>query len=135
MANEKQSLKDKVHVEILNSIIQGEYKPGQILNEQELITKFGYSKSPIREALVSLCNEGVLRNLPRYGYEVVRITKSDIDDIMRFRTILECGCLTECFNYITNSQIEQLQHINEACLTKSNDTWSQWDNNQAFHLK
>ena len=90
-----ESLKTIVYNAVLKGIIQDEYKPGEILNEKQLVEKYEVSKSPVREALLSLCNEGVLRNIPRYGYEVVRLTKEDISNILRFRLILESGCLGE----------------------------------------
>ena len=74
MKKEKQSLKSIVYQETLDGIIRGEYKAGQIINEQELVQKFGYSKSPIREALIALCNDEILRSIPRYGYEIIRFT-------------------------------------------------------------
>ena len=64
----------------MEGIFSGEYKPNQILNEKELVEKYGCSKSPIRDALITLCNEGVLRNIPRYGYEVIRLTKEMVED-------------------------------------------------------
>ena len=131
---EKQSLKEIVYNETLKSIIKADYKPGQILNEQELINKFGYSKSPIREALIMLCNDGVLRNIPRYGYEVVRLTKQDVDDIMKFRRILEAGCMREYGASLSAKQIEALRelHSNEK---PADDVWDQWNANEEFHMK
>ena len=38
----------------------GEYRPNDILTENQMIEKFGVSKSPVREALVELCKDGVL---------------------------------------------------------------------------
>ena len=69
----KDSLKDAIYNAILESIISQEYRPNQVLNEKTLVEKYGCSKSPVREALVSLCNDNVLRNIPRYGYEVVNV--------------------------------------------------------------
>lgn len=93
---QKNSLKSIVYQETLDGIIRGEYKANQIINEQELVEKFGFSKAPIREALLSLCNEGVLHNIPRYGYEVVRLTSEDAAFILRYRFHLEGGFLKDC---------------------------------------
>ena len=68
MKKQQESLKNMVYQAILNGIFTDEYKPNQIINEQELVQKFGCSKTPIREALVTLCNEGILRSFPRFGY-------------------------------------------------------------------
>lgn len=62
MAKTKESLKTQIYNAILNSIFSGEFKPGQILNEKELVEKFGCSKAPVREALIALCSDNVLRS-------------------------------------------------------------------------
>ena len=64
MKKQQESLKNMVYQAILNGIFTDEYKPNQIINEQELVQKFGCSKTPIREALVTLCNRGNSPQLP-----------------------------------------------------------------------
>ena len=59
MKKQQESLKNMVYQAILNGIFTDEYKPNQIINEQELVQKFGCSKTPIREALVTLCTDSV----------------------------------------------------------------------------
>ncbi|MDO5551732.1 MAG: GntR family transcriptional regulator, partial [Lachnospiraceae bacterium] len=105
------------------------------INEQELVEKFGFSKAPIREALLSLCNEGVLHNIPRYGYEVVRLTSEDAAHILRFRFHLEGGFLKDCYQRITESQLEELAQLDELCNASSHDLWLHWEHNTNFHLK
>lgn len=63
--------------------------------EGSLVEKFGVSKAPVREALVKLCSEGVLKSVPRYGYIIVRLNERDARDIAQFRLILELSALKE----------------------------------------
>ena len=69
----KETLTDKVHDGILEMIIQTTQEE-IVLNESKLVEHFGVSKAPVREALVRLCSEGVLKIIPRYGYVVVNLT-------------------------------------------------------------
>lgn len=130
----KDSLKNMVYDRILEGIFTDEYKPNQILNEKELVEKFGCSKSPVREALITLCNEGVLRSFPRYGYEVVRLTKEDVEQILRFRMLLEGGSLRECAGSLTEEDLKELERIDEGCQMEPADLWSHWDANTRFHM-
>ena len=132
-----ESLKTIVYNAVLKGIIQDEYKPGEILNEKQLVEKYEVSKSPVREALLSLCNEGVLRNIPRYGYEVVRLTKEDISNILRFRLILESGCLQESYLRIGPVQLKRLEELNCLCCDQQSgdDMWTHWKHNQDFHMQ
>lgn len=135
MREKKRSLKSIVYHETLDGIIRGEYKAGQIINEQELVNKFGFSKSPVREALISLCNESVLRNIPRYGYEVVRLTSKEVSEILNFRCILEGGMLKECYLQITPSQLQELYRLDDLCNASVDDMWVHWEHNTSFHLE
>ena len=73
MINSK-PLTAKVYEAVYSDIINGSIKPGDIITEGLLIKQFGVSKSPVREALIALCNEDILRSIPRLGYMVVPIT-------------------------------------------------------------
>lgn len=129
------NLKMVIYNAILEGILHDEYKPNQILNEQELVAKYGYSKSPIREALITLCNEGILRNLPRYGYEVVKLTREDAEQIMEFRLVLESGYLESSMKKITSEKINSLEAIFEDCKEDTEDLWEHWEANTKFHLR
>lgn len=131
----QESLKDIVYQSVLNGIFTDEYKPNQIINEQELVQKFGYSKTPIREALVTLCNEGILQNFPRFGYQVVSLTREDATNILNYRLILESGYLRQTFDHLTQSNIEELEAAEERCLAETDSLWGHWEANTNFHLK
>ncbi len=135
MAKGNGSLKNIVYQKTLDGIIQGEYKADQIINESELVEKFGFSKSPVREALISLCNDGVLRNLPRYGYEVIRLTGKDAEEILRFRFLLESGFLRDCCASITQQQLGELYRLDDLCNASVDDMWLHWEFNTNFHLE
>ena len=84
----KESLADRIHDSILEMIIKNPSEEKQVLNEKRLMELFGVSKAPVREALIKLCSEGVLRSVPRFGYMVIRMNDQDIRDILRMRVLL-----------------------------------------------
>lgn len=129
------SLKETIYNAILEDIIALEYRPGEILNEKTLIEKYNCSKSPVREALLSLCADNVLRNIPRYGYEVVRLTMEDIHEMLQFRYILESGMLQLRIGRFTPSQIERLEAIDQLCTESAGDLMQHWELNTRFHQK
>ena len=129
------SLKETIYNAILEDIIALEYRPGEILNEKTLIEKYSCSKSPVREALLALCADNVLRNIPRYGYEVVRLTMEDIHEMIQFRYILESGILQLRISRFTPSQIERLEAIDQLCTDSAGDLMKHWELNTQFHRK
>ena len=80
---QKETLKERVYRGIYEAVTNGEYRPNDILTENQMIEKFGVSKSPVREALVELCKDGVLINIPRMGYQVRAVTLKEIMDILK----------------------------------------------------
>lgn len=132
------SLKKEIYNSMLDDVVEGVYKPGDIINEKDLIEKYGVSKSPIRDALIELCNEGVLICHARYGYEVVRIDEKEIKDIVDFRIMVEVSCLKKAVSYMTKEEIAELKAftLHECCNDDSAATLlDHWYNNGRFHLK
>jgi len=128
----KSNLKTKMYRSILDSIIRGEYKPESILTEKILVDRFHVSKSPIREALIELCNEGVLRSIPRYGYEVIRITDQDIADVQAFRLLIECGSMETYWDMLKSERVMEVLGQRENC--QECDAFEHWEHNTRFHL-
>lgn len=128
------SLKDIICNNILEDIISLEFKPNEILTEGYLIEKYGCSKTPIREALHILCNDNVLRNIPRCGYEVVSLTTDDIRNMLQFRYILESGILALNYKNFTDAQIDKLEEIDAKCTQADKNLLEHWKYNSEFHL-
>lgn len=130
------SLKDQIYFEILQGIVSGEIGD-EVISEKALVEKYQVSRAPVREALVQLCGEGVLYSMPRYGYQVVRLSKSDIEDILQYRVILEGGSFKEHVHELSYAQISELEEIDERCTSEAarDDFWLHWAYNVQFHLK
>lgn len=110
---QKETLKERVYRGIYEAVTNGEYRPNDILTENQMIEKFGVSKSPVREALVELCKDGVLINIPRMGYQVRAVTLKEIMDILEFRVDVEVGGLRKSFPVLTRENINMLRMIAE----------------------
>jgi DNA-binding GntR family transcriptional regulator len=122
---------------ILSRIIQCNYNCGDIITEKSLVDEFEVSKSPIREALIELCNEGFLKSIPRFGYEIISFSKDHIFQLTEYRTILECGYLAKHWEHITSENIKSLKDL-LAENYKERDkraALEHWEHNTEFHLK
>jgi DNA-binding GntR family transcriptional regulator len=71
-------------------ILTGELKPGLKINESEIATKLGISRSPVREAFRVLETEGLITTLPRRGSYITEISPEDLGEIFELRELLEC---------------------------------------------
>lgn len=133
----KPVLKNKIFNEVLKDIIKGEYPPEDIINEKDLIQKYGVSKSPVRDALTVLCNEGVLKSIPRYGYQVVKVTTKDINDIIEYRLMIEGQGVKKIIENATEEDKESLKLFLERCREEpaEADILIHWEKNTQFHLE
>lgn len=75
------TLAQKVAESIASKISEGVFQPGQRLVESDLTEYFNISRSPIREALFILENQGVVEKIPRKGVRVKQISLKDIHDL------------------------------------------------------
>lgn len=83
------SFSEQVFNFVKESILKGVYKPGQKLNEIELSQTLGVSRSPIREALQRLDNEGLVKLQPRKGAVVHCPSTREIEELFELREALE----------------------------------------------
>ncbi len=74
---------------IKNEIITGRLAPGSIFNEGEIASSLGLSRTPVREAVLRLAEEGYLTVIPRKGTLVSNISFSDVKEVYELRYMLE----------------------------------------------
>lgn len=131
------SLKEQIYQKVFEGIICGEYKPNDILSEKSLVEKFAVSKSPVREALIELCNENILRSIPRYGYEVIRITDREVEEIREYRLLMECAAVERYWEMLTPQSCDRLQQMlmRDYGVDTPYDVFEHWERNSRFHLE
>ena len=83
------TLKEKIYSTIMEQIMTGRISPDEFLTEARLAEQFQVSRAPVREALVAVCNEGILQNIPRVGYRLVTIGPKELHDALAVRLLLE----------------------------------------------
>jgi DNA-binding GntR family transcriptional regulator len=72
---------DGVYERIRKKVLDSELAPGSQILEQELAVMLGVSRTPVREAVIRLHNEGLLEIIPRHGVRIVPIAVSDMREI------------------------------------------------------
>ena len=72
------TLRQEVVDEIRQKILEGEFKPGDRMKENEIAELFGVSRGPVREALRQIEQEGLVRYERNVGCSVAVVTEQDI---------------------------------------------------------
>ena len=76
--NEYLPLRDVVFKTLRQAILTGELQPGERLMEITLANRLGVSRTPVREAIHKLEQEGLVIMMPRRGAQVAQITEKDL---------------------------------------------------------
>jgi DNA-binding GntR family transcriptional regulator len=74
----KRTANDGVYERIRQKILDSALAPGSQILEQEFAVMLGVSRTPVREALVRLANDGLVEIVPRHGARIVPISVSDM---------------------------------------------------------
>lgn len=83
------SLRELALEHLRNSIIDGSLKMGQVLSERKISEELGVSKSPVREALAQLRDEGLVSIEPQKGARVFSLSEPEVTQICDFRQAIE----------------------------------------------
>jgi DNA-binding GntR family transcriptional regulator len=132
-----ETLKKQIYDRVLERIVNKDYPVDHILKEKELSEQFGVSKAPVREALIELSKENIVKSIPRAGYRIVRFTEKDIYEATELRLLLELPALDRIVpvredTLQTLSGLVEESNKHHADAAVSLDTW--WDNNIRFHV-
>ncbi|MEV7088557.1 GntR family transcriptional regulator [Streptomyces sp. NPDC093085] len=100
-----------VHVLLRERITSLDLEPGAALSENELAEELGVSRTPVRESLILLADEGLVDVYPQMGTFVSRIRLRDIASAQFVREALECAALTDAVQRATDDDLAELRHL------------------------
>ena len=127
--------REKTYDYLKANILSGHFIPGERLAEEHLAAELGVSRTPVREALHKLEQEGLIEPLESRGFRVPQDSPEEIEDLFDIRTVLEGYTLKIICERITDEQIAMLEEIiekaDDALRRKRIDEVFQW--NTQFH--
>ena len=95
---------------VRSSIINGNLSLGQQLTESYLQKSFGFSKTPIREALAQLKAEGLVVAEVHKGFRVFKMNEKELSEFCEFRLALESQALRAAYK---NNRLELVKELKE----------------------
>jgi DNA-binding GntR family transcriptional regulator len=114
------SLRDQAYELLKNAIADMDiYDPKQELrlDERQLTTALGVSRTPIREALSLLEQEGFIRTVPRRGIYIIRKSKREIMEMIQMWAALESMAARLATLHASDESIARLRHLFDEFLT------------------
>lgn len=105
------SVREKTYEYLKSNIFSGRFAPGERLAEEHLAEELGVSRTPVREALHKLEQDGLIEPLESRGFCIPRDSSEEIEDLFELRTVLEGYTLRIICGRITEEQIATLEGI------------------------
>jgi len=98
-----------VYNALLDDIVSLRRKPMELLNEKELEAQFGVSRTPIREAIIRLADDGLVDVFPQSGTFVSRIPRRALYEAMLVRKALEDTTVSIAVEKMTPAGLRALE--------------------------
>jgi DNA-binding GntR family transcriptional regulator len=107
-AKRTENLSAQVYNQIKTLILGNEILPGQKLHHQELSERLGVSRTPVREALTRLVQEGYVSLLPNRGFTCKEIRLQEADELYQLREALEAFAVEKAIENLTDAALAAL---------------------------
>ena len=104
-----ENLSARVYNQIKHLILYNEIMPGQKLHHQQLSERLGVSRTPVREALTRLVQEGYVSFLPNRGFTCKEIRMQEAEELYELREALEAFAVEKAIENLTDAALDQLR--------------------------
>ncbi len=123
-----------VYESVRDAIIEGRYGADEKLVQEQVAGDLGVSRTPVRDALNRLAQEGLVTWLPGSGYLVNDLTDQDITEVFEVRRNLEVLALEKSCGRLSRVQASRINTIiEEMAAADPTDAAAQFDLNRRFH--
>ncbi|MCX5970615.1 MAG: GntR family transcriptional regulator, partial [Coprothermobacterota bacterium] len=109
----RRTMRTRLAEVIREAILSREFTPGEKLAEGELCAKYQVSRTPLREALVVLEQEGLVEIRSHLGVYVTSLSNEEIVDLLRVEIALEGLAVSQAAGRITDQELAKLEELHE----------------------
>lgn len=100
-----------IYDELKKRIQNGDYTPGQKINQAELSKEFSVSRTPVIKALGMLQAEELVDNIPQRGYFIHILTVKNVLEMYQLRVVMDCIIIKDIVRNITDEEINELEFL------------------------
>jgi DNA-binding GntR family transcriptional regulator len=126
----------RVYELVRRDLLDGIIRPGERIPDAAICATLGVSRTPMREAMLALERDGLVRIVPRQGYFAAEIIASDVLDAYDVRFVIEPIVTAMAATKITDAEVEEVRALAEILADKSEAGLARAiELNKAFHVR
>lgn len=131
------TLKDSTESMLRHALLSGDMKPGEIYSANAIATQLGLSNSPVREAMMSLVNRGLLELVRNRGFRVVELSDADKREVYDLRLLVEVEAVRRiAARRVTEGEAMELRKLTQKTVDLTQGDLADYlEADQEFHLK
>jgi DNA-binding GntR family transcriptional regulator len=122
----------EIYRRLFDRVVSGEYPQGQRLREDALAADFGTSRTPVREALLLLEQDGLARSTPNRGFTSMGFTVDDLEEAYEIRRVLEILALDRAIKTLSLQDLRAVRRRVQE-VADSGDTLEHAEVDSALH--
>ncbi len=107
------SLRDKIYGYLLRKFQEGKLLPGAVIDQKEICSEFGISRTPLTNALIRLETEGIVSIHPRSRVVVNKLEEDDIHYLYEIIGSIEGTLISKGFHNYTSEILDRMTALNE----------------------
>ena len=130
------TLNSEVLTVLRSAVVSGELLPGSLHSVQALAGQLGVSRTPVREALIKMAEQGMVRFERNRGVRVLQTTVHDLEEIFELRLLLEVPATRRACEKFDVTGLKELRRQYEAMerAARTGDEFRMMEHDQRFHL-
>ncbi|NEB74885.1 GntR family transcriptional regulator [Streptomyces sp. SID14478] len=119
------------------ALVAGELRPGEVYSAPSLAARFGVSATPVREAMLDLCKEGLVAPVPNKGFRVAAVSEAQLDEYTHIRSLIEIPTTASLADSADPVAVEALREAADAIVAAAadGDLIAYVDADTTFHLR
>ncbi|WP_435195172.1 GntR family transcriptional regulator [Streptomyces sp. NRRL F-5630] len=132
-SNGRRTSRRDIYLKLRQMVLTLELAPGAALSENELAASLGVSRTPVRESLILLAQEGLVQVFPKIGSFVSRVDAAQVADAQFLREAVELASLEDLPEELDTETVEQLRNNLECQRRTGLDREEFFVLDEAFH--
>ena len=124
---------EAAYASLIDALRSGDFAPGDRLREEDVAQRLNLSRTPVREAIRRLENNGIVEHRPRIGAVIRKLSQTEVVELYEMRIVLERTAARMAAQHGSEAEFDALDDMNARILDAQDTPTQGAAINQDFH--